>query len=169
VQINTFRAWFNSAVQQGVGAAKRAGVAMGRRIKTGSGKVDASTGIGDDETSFGGGRGHRAWLEVLEEYIKKFKGLFEKSTFQRFNRLESYLRNFLGLPPKSKPKLVNPFMPTTTKYRIPNEPTPEQKANFRKQIQAERYRAQTAEKKNIRETGTDEVPAHCDEGGDETD
>ena len=163
MQINTFRAWFNSAVQQGVGAAKRAGVAVGKRIKPGSGKVDASTGIGDDESSFGGGKGHRAWIEVVEEYIKKFRELFEKSTFQRFNRLDSFLRKFLGLPPRTKAKVVNPFMPKTTNYRIPNEPTPEQAEHFRKQVQTGRYRAQTAEKRNIREASTDEVPTHKDD------
>ena len=155
MQINTFRAWFNNAVQQGVGAAKRAGVAVGRRVRPGSDKVDASTNIGEDESSFGGGRGHRAWIEVLEEYIKKFRQFFEKSTFQRFNRLDSFLRKFLGLPPRATTKVVNPFMPKTTKYRIPNEPTPEQAENYRKQVQAGRYRAQTSDKKSIREASSE--------------
>ena len=151
MQINTFRAWFNNAVQQGVGAAKRAGVAVGRRVKNSSGKVDASTNIGEDESNFGGGRGHRAWIEVVEEYLKKFRRFFEKSTFQRFDRLDSFLRKFLGLPPREKPKVVNPFMPKTINYRIPNEPTPEQSEMYRKQVEMGRYRAQTSEKKNIRE------------------
>lgn len=155
MQINTFRAWFNNAVQQGVGAAKRAGVAVGRRVKPGSGKVDASTNIGEDESSFAGGRGHRAWIEVVEEYIKKFRQFFEKSTFQRFNRLDSFLRKFLGLPPREKPKIVNPFMPKSINYKIPSDPTPEQSASYQKQIQMGRYRAQTSEKKSIREDSSE--------------
>ena len=151
MQINTFRAWFNNTLQQSVGAAKRAGLAVGRRIRPNSDRIDESTNVGEDESSFGGGRGHRAWFDFVEEYVKKFKRFFEKSTFQRFPRLDSFIRKFLGLPPREKPKMVNPFMTQQHNYRLPSKPTAEQAEKFRKQVESGRYRAQTAEKKNLRE------------------
>ena len=151
MQINTFRAWFNNTIQQGVGAAKRAGLAVGRRVRPNSDRIDESTNGGEDESSLGGGRGHRAWFDFVEEYIRKFKRFFEKSTFQRFPRLDSFIRKFLGLPPREKPKMVNPFITEQRNYRLPSKPTAEQAENFRRQVESGRYRAQTSEKKNLRE------------------
>ena len=46
--------------------------------------------------------------------------------------------------------MVNPFMTQQRNYRLPSKPTAEQAEKFRKQVESGRYRAQTAEKKNLR-------------------
>lgn len=136
-------------MQNGVGAAKRTGHAISRRIKEATGRVDANVGVGDDESSFGGGRGSRAWLELLDEYIKRFKRFFEKSTFERFGRFEAFLRKFLGLPAKKAPELPKP-----KPKRVITAPKPvdaEQAARLKAQLQAGRIRAHTSEKFNLRQ------------------
>jgi hypothetical protein len=103
MRVTAFRIWFGSAVQQGIGAARRAGFAIARKLRPSSAKIDEGAGVGDDESSFGG-RGSRAWIEIVEEFKKKVEALFERSTFERFPRFEKLLRRFFGLPTKKDHK-----------------------------------------------------------------
>jgi hypothetical protein len=109
MRITAFRIWFGSAVQQGIGAARRAGFAIARKLRPSAGKIDEGAGVGDDESSFGG-RGSRAWIEIVEEIKKKVEELFGRSTFERFPRFEKLLRRFFGLPKKehNAPRLEAP-------------------------------------------------------------
>lgn len=110
MRVQPFRAWFTSALQQGVGAARRAGLAISRRIRQATGQIDLSAGVGDDESRFGGS-GSRAWLAMLQEYREKLLSLFERSTFERFPRFERFVRRLLGRPAalkKTAPKLAPP-------------------------------------------------------------
>jgi hypothetical protein len=110
MRITAFRIWFGSAVQQGIGAARRAGFAIARKLRPSAGKIDEGAGVGDDESSFGG-RGSRAWIEIVEEIKKKVEELFGRSTFERFPRFEKLLRRFFGLPARKEhnaPRLEAP-------------------------------------------------------------
>lgn len=152
MRIQTFRAWFSQAVENGVGAAKRAGMAISRRIRPRGGSVDPGVGVGDDESSFGGGRGSRAWLEIVDEYIERLKRwIFEKSSFEKHPRFEAFIRRLLGLettkraPPLPKPR------PRTEPVRPASQPGPEEQARLRDQLQRGRIRAQTTDRLNLRE------------------
>ena len=151
----------------GAGAAKRAGMAISRRIRNRGDAVDAGVGVGDDDSSFGGGRGSRAWIEIIEEYVKRLRELFYKSTFERFPRLESFLRRFLGLPPRKAPHLPPPK--PRQSFAAPPPLTPEQAARMRAQIQAGRQQATTQDRVSLRQLAgsrdrgsDDEAPASED-------
>lgn len=155
MRITAFRAWVHSAIQQGVGAARRAGMAISRRIRPSSTQVDAGVGVGDDESKFGGGRGSRAWLtEMLEDVARRIRALFENSRFERrFVRVEAFLRKLLGLPPVSKtaPSIPPPKKTSVSRTSAPPPVSAEQAARFRQQIQMGRVQANTARQAGLRE------------------
>lgn len=155
MRITAFRAWVHTAIQQGVGAARRAGMAISRRIRPSGNQVDAGVGVGDDESKFGGGRGSRAWLtELLEDVARRIRALFENSRFERrFVRVEAFLRKLLGLPPVEKiaPRLPPPRKPGAGRSSAPPPVSAEQAARFRQQIQMGRVQANTARQAGLRE------------------
>lgn len=156
MRITTFRSWVSAAVQSGVGAARRAGVAISRRIRDATGRIDAGTGVGDDESSFGGGRGNRAWIELVEEAIRRFKALFERSVFERrFPRFDAWVRKFLGLPARRAPELPKP----KPKPRAPVRPAapidPAEAARLKAQLQLGRIQAHTSERFDLRQVNED--------------
>jgi hypothetical protein len=104
MRITNLRVWLNHAVRESVGAARRVGHAIHRRIKSSSDKVEVGVGIGDDESGFGGGR-TQVWLEWLDDARDQVLRFFEKSTFERFPRFEKFMRRLLG---KQKPALDRP-------------------------------------------------------------
>lgn len=150
MRITAFRAWVSQTMNQGVGAARRAGVAISRRIRAATGKIDAGVGVGDDESSFGGGRGSRAWIELVEEAVKRFIRLFDRSVFERrYVRVEAFLRRLLGLPPKARPPVLPPPKPAAR----PSAPAPisaEQAARFREQVRLGMVQANTARDAGLR-------------------
>lgn len=155
MRITAFRVWVQGAIQQGVGAARRAGLAISRRIRPSGQQVDAGVGVGDDESRFGGGRGSRAWFtELLEDAARRIRALFEHSRFERrFVKVEAFLRNLLGLPPREK---IAPTLPPPRKAPGPRASAPppvsaEQAARFRQQIQMGRVQANTARQAGLRE------------------
>lgn len=107
MRITNLRVWLNHAVRESVGAARRVGHAIHRRIKSASGKVEVGVGIGDDESRFGGGR-TQVWLEWLDDARDQVLRFFEKSTFERFPRFEKFMRRLLGKQkvPVAAPKLM---------------------------------------------------------------
>jgi hypothetical protein len=110
MRIQAFRAWFTTALRQGVDTARRAGLAIHRKIKQATGRIEISVGVGDDESRFGGS-GSRAWIEIIEEYRKKLLELFERSSFERFPRFERFMRRLLGgssALKKTAPELEKP-------------------------------------------------------------
>lgn len=155
MRITAFRVWVQGAIQQGVGAARRAGVAISRRIRPSGNQVDAGVGVGDDESKFGGGRGSRAWFtELLEDAARRIRSLFENSRFERrFVRVETFLRNLLGLPPREKiaPTLPPPKKAPGPRASVPPPVSAEQAARFRQQIQMGRVQANTARQAGLRE------------------
>lgn len=155
MRITAFRVWVQGAIQQGVGAARRAGLAISKRIRPQGNQIDAGVGVGDDESSFGGGRGSRAWFtELLEDAARRLRSLFEHSRFERrFVRVESFLRKLLGLPPKEKlaPPPPAPKKSTSHRSSVPPPVSAEQAARFRQQIQMGRVQANTARQAGLRE------------------
>lgn len=113
MRITNLRVWLNHAVAQSVGAARRVGHAIHRRIKSATGKVEIGVGVGDDESRFGGGR-TQVWLEWLEDARDQVLRFFERSTFERFPRFEKFMRRLLGKPKVAitAPKLAAPKGPT---------------------------------------------------------
>jgi len=154
VRITTFRAWVSNAMTNGAGAAKRAGHAISRRMRPGGDAIDAGVGVGDDESGFGGSRGSRAWIEIIEEYVKKLRELFHKSTYERFSRLESFIRKFLGLPPRKAPPLAAPK--PRQRMAAPPPVSPEMAARMRAQIRAGRQQATTQDRVSLRQLAENE-------------
>jgi hypothetical protein len=166
MRITAFRTWFSNAVQSGVGAARKAGTAISRRIREATGKVEAGVGVGDDESSFGGGRGSRAWFEFLEDVVKKIRSLFEKSKFERrYVRVEAFLRKLLGLPPRviDAPKLPPPKRPTGPPRSLPKPMSAEESARMRQQIQMGRIQANATKSMNLRDQRRKKVTAPEDD------
>lgn len=142
--------WFSASVERGLGAARRAGLAVSKRMRHALGKIEETSGVGDDETAVGR-HGSRAWMELIEETVEKIRrALFEKSSFVRLSRFEGFFRNLLGLPPKTslappppKPK------PKGSPRSIPSPVDAEQAARLRAQIQRGRMQAQTGSFKAV--------------------
>jgi hypothetical protein len=135
MRITAFRAWVGATLNQGLGAARRAGLAIARKIRPSSDTVEPGAGIGDDEEGGFRGRGSRAWIEILEEVRRRLEQLFGKSTFERFPRMERFFRRFLGAP--SRDSLPSP------KPRPRAEPTAASRpAATLSRVEAERVRAQ---------------------------
>lgn len=125
-------------MQQSLGAARRAGHAISKRVKKTLAAIDINVGVGDDESSFGEG-GNRAWYELaLEEARKRLLALFEKSGFDRyFPRFEKFVRRVLGRP--AGPKKMAPSIPKPAS----EQPTlTKVKARTPGDIEAERMRAE---------------------------
>jgi hypothetical protein len=138
VRIQAFRAHFMRAMQTSLGAARRAGHAISKKVKATLAQIDLSVGVGDDESSFGQG-GNRAWYELaLEEARRRLLVLFEKSGFDRhFPRFEKFVRRVLGNPagpPKSAPQIQAPPSERKTVAKV--------KARTQDEVEAERLRAE---------------------------
>lgn len=100
------------AANQSIGAARRVSKAMGKRLRAATAAISAGVGVGDDESSFGGGRA-RVWFEeVLDDTRKKVLNLLEKSVFERFPRFERMVRRLLGTPKAPPPPTLPPPRPT---------------------------------------------------------
>ena len=139
MRITAFRAWISNV--------KKAGVAISRRIREATGKVDAGVGVGNDESGFGSGRGSRAWFEVISEYLKRFQRWWQKSTFERFPSLEAFLRKYFNYGPKQAPQFKLPPKRVTPP---PRPPTAEESAKMRDQVQLLRVQAGMKNKQNRR-------------------
>lgn len=101
VRITAFRTWAQGALSQGMGLARRAGLAVTRRLRARDARVEEAAGVGDDELASGRGRGARLWLDVFGEQVERVVRLFEDSRFERrAGRVEAWLRRALGLPPR---------------------------------------------------------------------
>lgn len=148
MRVHAFRAWFVGAMNQGVGAARRAGHAMTRRIRNARGQVDAGVGVGDDENEFGGGRS-RAWFEHLGEYVGRLLKLFDKSTFERFRPVESFFRRLLGLSPRAVPEPKVPKQPTK-RLAAPAPIDPAEAARLRAEIRQQMIMANARGIQNLR-------------------
>lgn len=142
----------NHAVNQSVGAARRVGKAMTKRIRAATGKIDAGVGVGDDESSFGGSRA-RVWFEeVVDETRKKLYTILEKSLFERFPKLEKLVRRVLGEPRRTlAPPLPPPKRPTGPLGAHTPKANPEAE-RFKAQIQQRMFKAHTEEHAGLRET-----------------
>ena len=124
---------------------------IGRKIREATGAIDAGVGVGDDESSFGGGRS-RAWIqEMIEETKKKLLTVFEKSFFERFPRFQKHMRRILGTTkaPELPKEVEKPKSPVKLGAHTPA--TGEQAAAFRRQIEYERMQAHTREHAGLRE------------------
>jgi hypothetical protein len=138
VRIQAFRAYFSRAMQQSLGAARRAGHAISKRVKATIDKINISVGVGEDESGFAEG-GNRAWYELaIEEARRRLLVLWEKSGFDRhFPRFEKFVRRVLGRP--AGPRKIAPPIP---------QPPSEQrtvakvKARTPDELEAERLRAE---------------------------
>jgi hypothetical protein len=110
VRIQAFRAYFARTLQQSLGAARRAGHAISRRIKKTLESIDISANVGEDESHFGQ-TGNRAWFEFVDEARRRLYELFEKSGFDRyFPRFEKFVKRVLGRPAGPK-KIAPPIKP----------------------------------------------------------
>ncbi|MCC7386224.1 MAG: hypothetical protein IT384_30555 [Deltaproteobacteria bacterium] len=174
MRIQSFRVWFNSALRQGAGAVRRAGLAVTSKVRAALGKIEVG-GIEDDE-DIARRRGSRAWLDAIEEAARRFKDLFDKSTFERLSRLENYFRRWVGLPPRSKKAPMIDALPEPKKIAPaaafkPRPPADaEQAARMRAQIQQGMIQANTKGSAGLR--ATDEpsgrgAPANGDTRDDE--
>ncbi|MCK6552233.1 hypothetical protein L6R52_40760 [Myxococcota bacterium] len=153
MRVSSFRAWFSAALQQGVGAARRAGLAVTRSIRRATGQIEISAGVGDDESRFGQ-TGSRAWLELLDDAREKLIQLFEKSTFERFPRFERFVRRVLGRSarlehhapslPAPKPKGPTGPLGAHTPKRTDDE-------RLRAQVRVGMMQAHTGERAGIRD------------------
>lgn len=143
----------NHAVNQSVGAARRVGKAVTKRIRAASGQVDAGVGVGDDESSFGGSRA-RVWFEeVFEETRKKIYVLLEKNVFERFPRLERLVRRVLGEPRRAlAPELPPPKKGPTGPLGAHVPKASPEAERFRAQIQERMRQAHTEEHAGLRDT-----------------
>lgn len=152
MRVHAFRMWFGATLRQGVGAARRAGLAVSRRVRASLGKIEGATGIGDEDTALSRG-GSRAWWSAVEEAATKLRDFLEKSTFVRIGKLEAWVRTKLGLPPRvSKTALAQasralpaPPRPRTHgpgRGSVPLDP--EQAARLRAQVQLLRTQANTS-------------------------
>jgi len=139
------------AVNQSVGAARRVGKAMAKRVRAATGRIEAGVGVGEDESRFGGNRA-RVWFEeVMEETRTKLLQILEKSFFERFPRLERALRRFLGQPTKQvAPQLAPPKRPTGPLGAHNRVPSAEAE-RFRAQIQQGIMKAHTSERAGLHE------------------
>lgn len=156
MRINTVSAWLRSAVSQSVGAARRVGHAVTRRIRRGTAPIDAGVGVGDDESGFRGRS--RVWLELVEEYRDKLVRVFEESLFERFPRLEAMVRRVLGKP-KEAPKA--PALPAPARRAGPTGPLgaarpkeSEESRRMKAQIQLGILRAHTQEHAGLRDAAS---------------
>lgn len=125
-------------MQQGLGAARRAGHAISKKVKATLGSIDLGGGVGDDESTFGQG-GNRAWYELaLEEARRRLLVLFEKSGFDRyFPRFEKFVRRVLGNPPQAKKIAPGVPLPPSERRTLAKV-----KARTPDEIEAERLRAE---------------------------
>ena len=143
MRVHTIRIWFSARVESGLGAARKAGLAVTRRMRAALGKVEASAGVGDEETAVGR-HGSRAWLELIEETVEKIRRVFDQSSFVRLSRFEGFMRNLLGLAPKAPPPPPPAPKPQPLRRSLPPAPVdPDQVARFREQVQRGRMQAQT--------------------------
>ncbi|MCA9555494.1 MAG: hypothetical protein KC933_36030 [Myxococcales bacterium] len=152
VRITALRTWMAHAVNQSVGAARRVGKAMAKRVRAATGRIEAGVGVGEDESRFGGNRA-RVWFEeVMEETRAKLLQILEKSFFERFPKLERALRRFLGQPTKEvAPKLPPPKRPTGPLGA--HGPVRSAEAErFRAQIERGILKAHTTERAGLQET-----------------
>lgn len=150
VRVGAVRAWLRGAVNTGAERARKVGHALSRRIKDAGLAIGRGVGVGDDESSFGGGRS-AVWLEVVEEYKQKLLAFLEKSSFERFPRFEKFMRRILGGPAKPRE------LPQPNKRKGPvklgahTPPTNEEAARFRQQIQAGIMKANMQEHAGLRD------------------
>lgn len=151
MRVGAVRVWLRGAVNTSVGRARSIGHAITRRIKSAADKISVSVGVGDDESSFGGGRS-QMWLEVVDEYRKKLLAFLERSTFERFPRFEKFMRRILGGDRPLPPALPSPEKPKVpVKLGAHTPPTNEEAAKFRAQIQLGIMKAHTEEHAGLRE------------------
>ena len=165
MRIHNLRNWLNHAVNQGYERARKVGHAIGKRMRNSGTAIDAGVGVGQDEAAFTG-RGGRVWLEVLDEYRQKILEMFERSVFERFPRMERFVRRWIGrslvrrapqLPP---PKRKRPTGPLGAHTPIRNE----EAERLREQIERARQEAHTREGAGLRERherrrrGEDDMP-----------
>jgi hypothetical protein len=153
MRVQAFRAWFSSALNQGWGAARRAGLAISRRIKQATGRIEISVGVGDDESRFGGS-GSRAWLQLIEEARTRLLQLFEKSYFERFPRFERFMRRILGQPAALK-KIAPPIKQSPKATQVAaraHQPSSAEAARLAAEVRRSMMAAHTREHAGLRET-----------------
>ncbi len=150
MRVHAFRMWFGATVRQGIGAAKRAGFAVSKRVRASLGKIEGTSGIGDEEMDVKGG-GSRAWWDALEQAATRVRDFLEKSTFVRIGKFEAWVRKKLGMPPRVIAKGATAgALPAGPKRRstgpgrgsVPLDP--EQAAKLRAQVQLLRTQANTS-------------------------
>lgn len=142
--------WFGATVRQGIGAAKRAGFAVSKRVRASLGKIEGASGVGDEEMDVKGG-GSRAWWEdALDQAAQRVRDFLEKSSFVRIGKLEAWVRKKLGMPPRAVSQAAPAALPAGPKRRsaqagrgsVPLDP--EQAAKLRQQVQLLRTQANTS-------------------------
>lgn len=152
MRLTAFRAWINHAASHSVGAARRVGKAMTKRMRAATGRIDAGVGVGDDESSFGGGRA-RVWFEeVLEETRIRLLNILERTVFERFPKIERLMRRVLGdRKPVRAPQIAPPKRVTgPLGVHVPKvDPEVER---YRAQIQRDMLRAHTEEHAGLRDS-----------------
>lgn len=154
MRVQAFRVWFNSALQQSVGAARRAGLAISRGIKRAAEKIELSVGVGEDESRFGQS-GSRAWMEVLDEARARLLSLFEKSHFERFPRFERFVRRLLGRSAalkKTAPSLPPPRPQGPVVLGVHKPRLSEEAERLQREVRLGVMRAHTGEHAGLRET-----------------
>jgi hypothetical protein len=133
-------------MRQSVGAMRRAGLAVSRKIRDAVGMVEAADGVGEDE-GVSGRQGSRAWFTAVEETVERIRKFLEESTFVRLSKLENFFRELVGLPPRVKKELTAPMVDTKPRQSVapsPQKPVDaEQAARFRAQIQQGLIQANT--------------------------
>lgn len=141
------------AVNQSVGAARRVGKAVTKRMRAATGQVDAGVGVGDDESSFGGSRA-RVWFEeVVDETRKKLLNILERSVFERFPKLEKLVRRVLGEPRRTlAPELPPPRKGPTGPLGAHVPKASPEAERFKAQIQRRLHQAHTEEHAGLRDT-----------------
>lgn len=154
MRVQAFRVWFTARLREGVGVARRAGLAVSRRIRQATGRVEINVGVGEDESRFGGS-GSRAWIDLFEEAKARLLRLFEHSYFERFPRLERFLRRVLGEPKRALAETPGVLAPRAGRARLGAHSSPppssEEAARLRAQVRASIMRAHTSEHAGLRD------------------
>jgi hypothetical protein len=151
MRLTALRTWMHHAVSHSVTGMRRIGKAVTKRIRPGSGRIEIGSGVGDEESRFGGSR-TQVWFEdVLEDTRNKLRNILEHSFFERFPKLERLMRKVLG---DRKPDLVAPPLQSPKKpigplgARVPTY-NPEAE-RYKAQIRKDMAKAHTQEHAGLR-------------------
>jgi hypothetical protein len=161
-----------------MGLARRAGLAVTRRLRARDARVEEAAGVGDDDLASGRGRGARLWLDVLGEQVERVVRLFEDSRFERrAGRVEAWLRRALGLPPRvdgrAEARAPTPAPRRVTARVAPPPLAPEAARALQAEVLAGRRRAHTqanselerAKRTRQRAPSAASLSEHGDHGG----